>query len=127
MKNCPKYDLYRPEFMAPGPRVTVKKSSWVVEEQSPRGAADEEDPVSALDPDANSYCYCESEKVLGELYRAIDEKDFLAELQRRAQELEATNDLDQSLIQRLWVYVQTQMSHVQWDHHCEWAHEIKEA
>ena len=109
MKKCPKYDLCRPDFMAPSPRVTVEKGTWVLEGKSPRSLAEEdEDPVSALDPDAKSYRYYESEKVLGKLYRAIDEKNFLAELQRRARELEATDSFDQTLIHRLWAYVQSQ-------------------
>ena len=128
MKKCPKYNLCRPDFMAPSPRVTVEKGSWVLEEKSPRSLAEEdEDPVSALDPDAKSYRYYESEKVLGKLYRAIDEKNFLAKLQRRARELEATDSFDQTLIHRLWAYVQSQTRLIQWDHYREWAHEIKEA
>ena len=128
MKKCPKHDLCRPDFMAPSPRVTVEKGTWALEEKSPRGLAEEdEDPVSALDPDAKSYRYYESEKVLGKLYRAIDEKDFLAELQRRARELEAPDSFDQTLIHRLWAYVQSQTRLIQWDHYREWAHEIKEA
>ena len=114
--------------MAPSPRVTVEKNTWMLEEEPPRGLAEEdEDPVSALDPDAKSYRYYESEKVLGKLYRAIDEKNFLAELQRRARELEATDNSDKALIHRLWAYVQSQTRLIQWDHYREWAREIKEA
>src|SRR5271170_6898777 len=120
MKTCPKYDLYRPDFMAPSPRVTVEKSIAVLEEQSPRNLADEGEAVeSDLDPDTKSYRYYESEKVLGKLYRAIDEKNFLVELQRRARELEATDTSDQTLIRRLWAYVQRQTHLVQWNHHRE--------
>lgn len=114
--------------MAPGPRVAVEKGIWVLEEQSPQNLAEvEEDPVSALDPDAKSYRYYESDKILGKLYRAIDEKNFLAELQRRARELETTDSLEQTLIHRLWAYVQRQTHLVQWDHYRAWAREIKEA
>ncbi len=128
MKKCPKYDLYRPDFMAPSPRVTVEKGTWALEEKSSRSLTEEdEDPVSALDPDAKSYRYYESEKVLGKLYRAIDEKNFLAELQRRARKLEASDSFDQTLIQRLWAYVRSQTRLIQWDHYREWAREIKEA
>lgn len=114
--------------MAPSPRVTVEKDIWVLENQSPHNFAEEdEDLVSALDTDAKSYRYYESEKVLGRLYRAIDEKNFLAELQERARELETADGFDQALIHRLWAYVQRQTRLVQWDHYHEWAREIKEA
>ena len=94
--------------MAPSPRVTVEKGTWALEESSSRSRTEEdEDPVSALDPDAKSYRYYESEKVLGKLYRAIDEKNFLAELQRRARKIEASDSFDQTLIQRLWTYVRS--------------------
>ena len=70
--------------MAPSPRVTVEEGNWALEEESSRSLIKEdEDPVSALDPDAQSYGYYESKKVVGKLYQAIDEKNFLAELQRR--------------------------------------------
>jgi hypothetical protein len=127
MSKCPKYDLYRPDFMAPSPRVTVEKGIWALEEQSKQSAVEEdEDLVTALDPDSKSYRYYESKNVLGKLFRAIDEKDFLAELQRRARELEATDPFDQTLIHRLWAYVQRQTNLVQWDHYRPWAREIKE-
>ena len=128
MTKCPKYDLKRPDFMAPSPRVSVAKGLWVLEEDSSLGLGEEdEDPVSALDPDAKGYRYYESEKVLGKLYRAIDEKNFLAELQGRARELEATDSSNQTLINRLWAYVQSQTRLIQWEHYREWAREIKEA
>jgi hypothetical protein len=117
MSKCSKYDPYRPDFMAPGPRVTVEKGLAVLEEQFGRNLADEgEDVESDLDPDTKSYRYYESEKVLEKLYRAIDEKNFLAELQRRARELEATGGSDQTLIHRLRAYVQRQTHLVQWNH-----------
>ena len=128
MTKCPKYDLKRPDFMAPSPRVSVAKGLWVLEEDSSLGLGEEdEDPVSALDPDAKGYRYYESEKVLGKLYRAIDEKNFLAELQGRARELEATDGFNQTLINRLWGYVKSQTRLIKWDHYLEWAREIKEA
>lgn len=128
MEKCPRYDLYRPDFMAPSPRVTIEKNIWALEEQSPQGVGeDEEDVVGALDPDAKSYRYYESEKVLGKLFRAIDEKDFLAELQRRAREVKSTDGSDRRLINRLWGYVQEQTRLVQWEHYREWAREIREA
>jgi hypothetical protein len=127
MSKCPKYDFYRPDFMAPSPRVTVEKGLWALENESPESMAeDDEDPVSALDPDVKSYRYYESQNVLGKLYRAIDERDFLAELQRRGRGLETAEHSEQTLIHRLWVYVQRQTLLVQWDHYRAWAREIRE-
>lgn len=128
MTKSPKSDLNRPDFMAPSPRIRVERSILALEEQSPQSLTEEEqDLVSALDPDAKSYRYYESKNVLGRLYRAIDEKNFLAELQKRARELESTERSDQTLIHRLWVYVKQQTRLVLWDHYRAWAREIKEA
>ncbi len=102
MKKCSKYDLCRLDFMTSSPRVTVEKGTWILEGKSSRSLAEEdEDSVSALDPDVKSYRYYESEKVLSKLYHVIDEKNFLAELQRRARELKAIDSFDQTLIHRL--------------------------
>lgn len=128
MTKFPRHDRNRPDFMAPGPHVTVEKSIWILEEQSPQSIAEEEeDLVSALDPDVRTYQYYESKNILGKLYRAIDERSFLAEMQKRTRELEKTDHIDRTLIHRLWAYIQQQTRLVQWEHHRPWAREIKEA
>ncbi|KAI9674678.1 MAG: hypothetical protein M1817_001581 [Caeruleum heppii] len=128
MSKCPRYDLNRPDFMAPSPRMSVEKGLWALEEQSLQGSAEEEeDLVSALDPDAKSYRYYESKNILGQLYRAIDEKEFLAEIQRQARQLEYVEKNEQTMIRRLWAYVLRCTALVQWDHYRTWAREIKEA
>ena len=113
--------------MAPNPRVAIAQNICSLEEQIPQYLAEqEEDPVSDLDPDATSYRYYESKKVLGVLYRAIDEKSFLAELQKRVQQLERPTSFKQSVLYQLWTYVQKQTTLVQWDHYRDWARETKE-
>lgn len=126
MSKCPRYELYRPDFMAPNPRVSVDKGIWALQQSDLGHIGDEEDLVDALDPDIQSYRYYESDNVLGKLYRAIDEKDFLAELQKRARGVEAADHCSQTLIRRLWAYVQQQMVLVQWEHHRDWARGIQE-
>jgi hypothetical protein len=127
MTKCPKYDLYRPDFMAPNPRVTMEQSICSLEEQLPQYLAEkEEDLVNDLDPDSKSYRYYESQKVLGRLYRAIDERSFLAEIQERAGQFERPVNFNHSIMHQLWTYIQNQTALVQWDHYQEWAREIKE-
>jgi hypothetical protein len=128
MNRFPKYKPWRPDFMAPSPRVTIENNLWALEHQVPQWAAEEDsDPVSELDPDVRGYRYYTSTNVLGKLYRAIDEKKFLAELQRQRRGLDVNDHPNQSLIHRLWAHVQLQTSLVQWKHHIEWAREVKEA
>ena len=115
--------------MAPGPRVMAAKGKWDVEQTMSANLADgegSEDLVEALDPDVPAYRYYESDHVLGKLYRAIDERSFLAEIQRRCREAEQHAEAERPLIFRLWSFVQRQISEIQWDHHKEWAYDVKE-
>jgi hypothetical protein len=113
--------------MAPSPRVTVEKDIWDLENQRLGSFADEdEDAVTALDPDTRGYRYYESQNVLGKLYRAIDERNFLAELQERGRRPDRAEPSGDSLIHRLWAYVKVQIHLVQWEHHLKWARDVKE-
>jgi len=80
MENLPKFVRYlKPDFMAPGPHVTIdslKASLQFVqqEEKNPH------DPVASLDPDQRKASHYKSEKILGQLYRMVDEKGFYEQL-----------------------------------------------
>ena len=87
------------------------------------GDPDEEDPVDALNPDAHETVFYESSKALGVLYRAIDERTFL-------QEIEGTNARQHSgepcVLHRIWDWVQERTKLVEWSHLKGWAHIMKE-
>ena len=111
--------------MATGPRVTVEKDIKF-DTADPLRDDDEEDIVSALDPDGKGYRYYESKKVLGKLYRAIDERSFFAELQEQSERLTRTGPSGKTTMKRLWDYVQRATDLIQWDHHEEDAKDIKD-
>ncbi|KAH0536953.1 hypothetical protein FGG08_006218 [Glutinoglossum americanum] len=125
MKNCPKYNMCRPDFMATGPRVKIDKDIQLDDIELAAGDG-EEDIISDLDPDGKGYRYYESKKVLGKLYRAIDERAFLAELQEQSERLSDTGASRKAIMQRLWDYVQRVTDLIQWRHHQDRARDIKD-
>ncbi|KAK7543480.1 RNA-directed RNA polymerase [Phyllosticta citricarpa] len=126
MSECPRYDMIRPDFMAPGPRVFIEKKGIVFQNDDDDdvvGEDDDEDPIEALDPDYKSYRYYESEHVLGQLYRAIDEKKVFQELQSVGRR--SLRD-SSALMEKVWAHVRTEAQLVQWTHYKDLAREIRE-
>ena len=122
MNHLPRYSNIRPDFMATGPRVYVKKGLQfedIVEQESLLwNPEDHED---------SGYKYYESRKVLGTLFRAIDERKFLKALQQGSKQ--ATNGWEpdsQTPINQVWEYVQRETRLIEWTHYIEWARDIKE-
>lgn len=123
MTKCPRYNRFRPDFMAPGPRVVIEKEIKLIDDESPSG--EDMDPLySDLEPEFKPYRYYESHKVLGILYRAIDERRFFEELQKEAR---AHVKSEVSLMERLWMYVRRETLLVQFEHHRSWASDTKDA
>ena len=77
MKQLPKYDRLRPDFMAPSPRVHITETGEVEIEE-----LDEinDDAFEGIDEERRPLRYYKSQKVLGQLYRNIDEKRFLEDM-----------------------------------------------
>jgi hypothetical protein len=77
MKQLPKYDRFRPDFMAPSPRVHVNETGEVEIEE-----LDEinDGAFEGIDEERRPLRYYKSQKVLGQLYRNIDEKRFLDDM-----------------------------------------------
>ncbi|TKA65730.1 hypothetical protein B0A49_07514 [Cryomyces minteri] len=124
MDECPRHNNLRPDFMAHGPRVLIEDGVALAVEAE----EDDDDPVSALDPDARPYRYYESNKVLGQLYRAIDEKSFFEEMQSQSRSSVTIEPGlgSQTLMDKLWDYVQRETLLIQWEHRMELAREIRE-
>ncbi|KAI9788921.1 MAG: hypothetical protein M1816_006486 [Peltula sp. TS41687] len=101
--------------MAPGPRVKVEEDVSLINLSSQEDAAD--------DDDRPRYRYYKSTKVLGELYRAIDEHDFLEELQASTK---TWNPDAPNVLAKLWAYVRLEVVGFQWSHHLSTARDIKE-
>jgi hypothetical protein len=67
--------------------------------------------------------YYRSEKALGHLYRAIDEQQFLKDLQSASR---VAPDQDDTVLPTLWTYIQQHTEIIQWKHHVDLARQIKD-
>ena len=106
--------------MAPGPLVRIVKKEGIefdserfVDEES-----DEEDDIYG----SSNYTYYESDKILGKLYRAIDERKIYEEITKPA-EKQQTNTTD-SVIHQLWAHAQQKCQLFQWKQYRSDAEEI---
>jgi len=105
--------------MAPGPRVKVEDRIELIMSIINSPEPDDED----ADEPAQTRYY-KSTKVIGQLYRAIDETEFINELRDTADE-----DLDPNapdIFRTLWLYVQRETAGFQWAQHIDAAKETKE-
>ncbi|KAI9830423.1 MAG: hypothetical protein M1838_005811 [Thelocarpon superellum] len=112
--RIPKYQNLRPDFMSPSPRVHVAEDISLLELDRP---GEEEE-----DGDGPRIRYYKSEKTLGHLYRAIDERDFLEDLKTSMQASERKGG---HVVRQLWAHVQRETAGFQWRHHVEMAKEVK--
>ena len=121
MTKLPRYNPWRPDFEAPGPHVRIEKQGGVdfepPEDRDPDELGDDDD-------DYSSYRYYESNKILGKLYRAIDERKIFEEIKNRASSQGVTSR--STIINDVWEQVQKQCRLIQWEHHREWAHTIRD-
>lgn len=104
--------------MAPSPLVKVEESIKVLEHDADALETQDEDEGSV-----RRYLYYKSSKVLGELFRAVDEDAILGAL--RSFMLRQTSH-PHSLTESVWVFVQRQTAGFQWRHQLDFAREIKE-
>lgn len=105
--------------MASGPNVVVGNNISFVEEE------DEGSFGPSNDGDKKYFVYV-SGKVLGKLYRAIDERVVFRELQEHSSELVKGNFSNQSVMQRVWNHVQNVTAVIQWRHHLDWARDLQD-
>lgn len=124
MTKLPRYDRLRPDFMAPSPRVIVSGSGYLALEEED----DVEEPAfEGLDTERRPIRYYQSKKVLGSLYRAIDEYQFLEKIQRDREEVQSAVAQPNGLINTILKYMLRQARHygILYDHHLELARDIR--
>lgn len=110
--KIPRCSPAKPDFMAPGPRMFVQKDRALYKmEDYDEDDADDDVQVS----------YYESEKVLGHLYRAIDEKKFLREMKAEVADSRQGREV-MSVIDGVWDYVEHEIPG-----ECDWTERLKEA
>ncbi|KAL8661325.1 MAG: hypothetical protein Q9202_005690 [Teloschistes flavicans] len=126
LSTLPRSPRERPDFQAPGPRVLLENSisigemqyGWNVESD------DEDDDEETVDA-RPAIRYYPSNKVLGQLYRSIDERDFFAEIQRRSMPAKELQYM--SVAEKVWDYVQANAALIQYEHYLPFARDVKEA
>lgn len=128
MKNAPKWDRCRPDFMAPSPRVVVSEEGYLDFEEE---EVEDDDAFEGLDTERRPFRFYYSQKALGHLYRAIDERKFLSQMQQEHRQLTSstTTSSSQDLMRRLLNYVKhwAQQYGVIYTHHKSLGVEIKNA
>lgn len=122
----------KPDFMARAPNLIIdgkvpNMSSDVLLEYLESDFDGPEDPISQLQPDRPRPLFYESEKILGQLYRAIDEDAFLPALRKQDKTRSRQMPLPgQSLMDKVWKYIQKHCLLIQYDHYTALALEIKQ-
>ncbi|KAI7469590.1 RNA-directed RNA polymerase [Hortaea werneckii] len=120
IKEIPKYDRCRPDFMAPSPRVFISKQGYMDFEDEEYG---DDDAFEGMDLEKKPYRYYESQKALGHLFRAIDERRFLHSIQHERGKMPVT----ERLLDRLFAYMEQSVHSwgLLWKHHLDLARDIK--
>lgn len=118
LQRIPKPKPYRPDFMAPGPRVKIAEDISLLENDSQGLLADEDEDD---ENDRRPMRYYKSNRVLGQLFRRIDERDFLETLKASTRQQPRAD-----ILQSIWAYVESETAGFQWDHHVHTGLNIKE-
>lgn len=121
--SIPRYPKLRPDFLAPGPQVLIGNT---IKFEDIEALPEVEEPDDLAETDSYEppkRKYYDSKKILGKLYRAIDETKFLEQVQDQA---ESSAVHDQDILGEVWNHVRENTLLIQWEHHIETANEIKE-
>ncbi|KAL8851617.1 MAG: hypothetical protein Q9221_003454 [Calogaya cf. arnoldii] len=121
LTKIPRSSNVKPDFQAPGPRVLIEKSITI--EADDEQDRDEDD--NEILEEAPATRYYESPKILGQLYRAIDEHAFFEQIQR--QSLSTRTSHRSSLAEQVWQYVRRETALIQYEHYLQFARDTKDA
>jgi hypothetical protein len=128
MNEMPKYSSFRPHFMAPGPHVDILKDKPISFEnaQSTNGKDLNEDDEEYF----TSYKYYPSDKILGKLYSAIDEREIFQRVQQNRLEQSSrkdkASDPARSVLEGIWDYLAYRYLLIEWGHHLDRARGIRD-
>lgn len=123
LTKIPRVSTARPDFQAPGPRVLIEENINLEDDEPDESDDDEETEETSLP----RIRYYESRKVLGKLYRAIDEHQIFKRIQQYSRAPQGIPRVKNSPIDLVWGYVQKETALIEWRHYSTWAKEIKEA
>ncbi|KAG7285624.1 hypothetical protein NEMBOFW57_010253 [Staphylotrichum longicolle] len=122
LSQLPRCSRWRPDFLARGPSIIIHDKSAITMDQSlaPRDDEDEDD-----DEGGPRHSFYASEKILGKLYRAVDEQKIWAEDIRMTVMIEGPSvweELLAALTERA-----SAIGPLEWQHRLEEAHGIRHA
>jgi hypothetical protein len=115
----PKFSPARPDFMAPGPHVILEKKEDIRFQDEPQRDGEEDDE------DSQAYRYYQSEKILGKLYRDIDEREVFREIQQRGLQSDRARP-DMPFLESIWQFVMRWCRSLHWERHCGMARDIRD-
>ena len=102
LTKMPRSNPYRPDFLATGPHAVIEKNKPL----SFMAKSDAQDDEEEAGP---GYKFYESDKLLGRLFRAIDERQFLSSVQDEADAgLSRPPSRAQSILKPVWKHIQRQ-------------------
>lgn len=120
LDQLPKPPKWRPDFLAPGPQVSIyKKTDIELDSYVPQQDEDEEDE------DGPRHRYYFSDRVLGKLYRAVDEERIWNEDIRQVLPRGGASFWDE-LITRFQERVKS-IGEIEWGHRSDEAHRLRHA
>jgi hypothetical protein len=122
MHQRPKFDAtWKPDFMAPNPKIKVAKITDLWADLKFEDAEQLQDPFGALTQSDRKIRYYESQKVLGKLFRSIDERGFYLNIKRHW-----TSDEGSPLLHTALNKVYQYSAGFEYEHHMEEAKKIRE-
>ena len=122
MRLMPKYSPFRPDFMAPGPYVDVldeKPPSFDGANTTPTGRGDDDD-------DFTSFQYYPSKKILGRLFRRIDERKIFEEVQKYRDLISRVQQATSPVLDGVWKYILENSVSIPWQHYLDIARDIRD-
>ena len=122
----PRAPFIKPDFHAHGPRVLINNIVNLEAGEHPYDVQAQYDVEELDDISQPPIRYYPSHKVLGKLYRAIDEQKFFEEIQTHPRHLGKSLPAQRNLLHRVWKYVEEKTALIQWQHYENFAREIKE-
>ena len=118
LTKLPRSKQFRPDFMATGPHAVILKDKPVTF-SAPTNSHDDDDE------EEHQYKYYESEKILGKLFRAIDERQVLSSVQSSSHVGNtAFTGGAQSVLRSVWAWAQHRCQMLQWQRHVPRAYGI---
>jgi len=118
-------DQNRPDFMAPAPGFVMSSDGTPELVELEIDDVDDPDSINILDPEKSAVRYYKSQKILGVLYRNVDESGFVTYMRNNFRAFQDEWG-GESLLQKLERYVDRETRLIQWEHYSGFAEELRE-